>query len=82
MNPHDGDPLTLPQTAGDPAPSRVTSAWLAWTAVSIVVGTVSSIALSLLWPHLETAVLTFGLGVGWSAATPRILRALGRWAHG
>jgi hypothetical protein len=76
------DPLQLPETAGEVLVSRPMATWLSWSALSIAVAVGSAIALSLVWPHLEAAALAFGAGMAWSAATPRVIGKLGRWARG
>ena len=74
------DPLQLPETAGDaPRLDAVSAAWLAWVAVSIVAALGGAYALALAGlVGVELAVAAFAWGMAWSAATPRILRAIGR----
>jgi hypothetical protein len=79
------DPMQLPETAGTelvPLLAPAMRVWLAWTAVTIVVDVVVAIALVLVWPHLEAAVLAFAGGIGWATLTPLVIRRLGRALRG
>ncbi len=77
------DPLQLPSTAG-PA-SRIddrTAAWLAWVGVSVAAAMAGAYALALVgFVGVELAVMGFGFGMAWSAATPRVLRIVSRWVR-
>ncbi len=80
------DPLQLPETAGRhksimPAANidDRAAAWLAWVGVSIAAAMVGAYGLALVgFVGVELAVMAFGWGMAWSAATPRVLRAIGR----
>jgi hypothetical protein len=58
------------------------AAWLTWSAISIVVAVATAVIVAIALPNLEAAVVTFGIGMGWSAATPRILRWSSRRLRG
>lgn len=64
------------------AQGNVTAAWLYWSALSVVVAAVCTVAVAMVLPNLEAAAITFGLGMAWSAATPVLLRAIGRRIRG
>ena len=54
------------------------AAWLTWAAVAICAAVLTPIALDVVMPPYEAAVMTFGAGVAFSAMTPRLLRWIGR----
>ncbi len=54
------------------------AAWLTWSSISIVVAVAAAVIVAIALPSLEAAVVTFGIGMAWSAATPRILRRASR----
>jgi hypothetical protein len=57
------------------------AAWLTWSAVSIVVAVAAAVIVAIALPNLEAAVVTFGIGMAYSAATPKLLRAIWRRLH-
>jgi hypothetical protein len=57
------------------------AAWLTWASLSIVVAVLTALAVAIALPYLEAAVVTFGLGMAYSAATPRLLRAIWHRLH-
>ena len=79
---HRPDPLQLPETAGADRfriDDRMAT-WLAWVGVSVAAAMAGAYALALVgFVGVELAVMGFGWGCVWSAATPRILRAIWRW---
>ncbi len=58
------------------------AAWLTWSAISIVVAVAAALLAAIALPNLEAAVVTFGIGMGYSAMTPRILRWASRRLRG
>ncbi len=74
------DPLQLPETAGASRIDDRTAAWLAWVGVSVAAAMASAYALALVgFVGVELGIMAFGFGMAWSAATPRLLRAIWRW---
>jgi hypothetical protein len=54
--------------------------WLTWSGVSILVAVLTAIVIGSIFTmyRIEALTLAFGAGMGFSAATPRVLRAIGR----
>ena len=62
--------------------SCVTAAWLGWAGLTIVLGVVVDYGLALVgFRGTDLALVAFGAGLAWSAATPRVLRLVWRWIH-
>jgi len=56
-----------------------TRAWLAWTAVSIVVAMVADYGLAIVGFHgTDLGLVMFGAGLAWSGLTPPVLARLAR----
>ena len=76
------DPLQLPETGGEYLLAPATRVWLTWSGISIVVAVAAAVIAGIALPNLEAAIVTFGLGMAYSAATPRILRIASRRLRG
>jgi hypothetical protein len=50
------------------------TAWLNWTAATLVAAYVSAPLVSFLFPNLEAGIVLFAAGMSWSALTPKVLR--------
>jgi hypothetical protein len=55
---------------------RPGAAWLTWTAISLVVAVAAALVVGELTKpaFLEGLTITFAAGMGWSAATPKVIR--------
>ncbi len=59
-----------------------TAAWLVWVGVSMAAAMAGAYGLALVgFRGIELAILAFGWGCAWSAATPRVLRIVSRWVR-
>ncbi len=57
----------------------LTASWLAWAGVTVVAAMAGAYLLALVgFIGVELAVMGFGFGMTWGAATPKLLRVIGR----
>ncbi len=72
------DPDPLNALPSEPLLAPAARTWLSWVALSILVAVPVSIGANVVFPNIEAGVILFGAGMGYSAATPWVLRRLGR----
>jgi hypothetical protein len=70
-----------PPAGGASAPVRHrggvrSGTWLTWSALSIVVAVGGAYLVAAALRSVEASIVTFALGMAWSAATPRVLRRI------